>query len=292
MEKKIMLITGTSSGLGRQTALALAKQGHTIIMHGRNPEKTKKVFEEVKAESGNNDIAMYTADFSLMSEVKKFADWVVEHYDHLDVLVNNAGAQFGDKRQVTSEGHEKTLAINTLHPFLLTYLLLPLLKKSKSARVVTVSSESYRQAGQPMLDDIELENHYSLQHSYAFSKLYVWWLMRQFDKRIRTSGIKNITVNTVEPGSAVTSLSRESLKSSWYMIPLSIIWLPMMRTAKYGARTSIYMASSPEVEGVTGKFYGNCKEKRINPKWVSEVGEQTIWDFCMEACRPYLQGNI
>lgn len=291
MEKKIILVTGASSGLGKQTALALAKQGYRVIIHGRDVEKTKRVYAQIKADVPNACLDMYTADLSLMSEVKKFADSIAANYSRLDVLVNNAGAQFGDKRQVTAEGHEKTLAINTLSPFLLTNLLLPLLEKSESARIITVSSESYRQGGQPILDDIELENHYSLSHSYAFSKLYVWWLMRQFDERLRASCIKNITVNTVEPGSAFTSLSRESLKSSWFMLPLVIIWLPMMRTAKYGARTSIYMASSPEVEGVSGKFYGNCKEKRINSKWINPAGEKTIWDFCQNACTPYLEPN-
>lgn len=288
MKKKIILVTGASSGLGKETALALAKQGHKIILHGRNVEKTRRVYAQIKLDVPGADVDLYTADLSLMSEVKKFADKIRTNYDHLDVLVNNAGAQFGDKRQVTAEGHEKTLAINTLQPFLLTSLLLPLLEKSESARIVTVSSESYRQGGQPILDDIELEHHYSLSHSYAFSKLYVWWLMRQFDKRLRANGIRNVTVNTVEPGSAFTSLSRESMKSSWFMLPLVILWLPMMRTAKYGARTSIYMATSPEVEGVTGKFYGNCKEKHINLKWLSEEGEQKIWDFCEAACKPYL----
>lgn len=291
MEKKIVLITGASSGIGKQTALALAKQGYKVILHGRNVEKTKRALAQIKLDVPGADVDMYTADLSLMSEVKRFADEIKAHYDRLDVLINNAGAQFGDKRQVTADGHEKTLAINTLQPFLLTNLLLPLLAKSESARVVTVASESYRQGGQPILDDIELENHYSLMRAYGLSKLYVWWLMRQFDARLRAAGVGNITVNTVEPGSAVTALQRESAKSSWYMIPLSILWLPMMRTAKYGARTSIYMASSPEVEGVTGKFYGNCKEKRISPKWISEEGERAVWRFCADACAGYWEGE-
>ncbi|MBV4428371.1 SDR family NAD(P)-dependent oxidoreductase [Clostridium tyrobutyricum] len=291
MKKKIILITGASSGIGKETALALAKQGHKIIIHGRNPEKTKKVYETIINENGNKDIDMYTADLSLMSEVKKFANKIIEHYDHIDVLVNNAGGQFGGTREVTAEGHEKTLAINTLYPFLLTNLLLPLLMKSKSARIVTVASESYRQGGKPIYDDIELERNYSLFKSYGLSKLYVWWIMRQFATRLKEKGINNVTVNTVEPGSAITSLARVSMKKHPLMLIISILWLPFMRSAKYGAKTSIYMATSENAEGVTGKFYGKCKEKNINKKWLSEEGEQKIWDFCIHACEPYLTRN-
>ena len=286
--KKTILVTGASGGIGKQTALVLAQQGHTVIMHGRNPQKTRRACEWVVERTGNRNVSAYTADLSLMSEVARFAADITKDFDHLDVLVNNAGGQFGNARETTAEGHEKTFAINTLAPFLLTNLLLPLLKKSQSARIVTVSSESYRQAGQPLLDDIELEHHYSLVRAYAYSKLYVWWLMRRFDARLKAEGIGNVTVNTVEPGSAVTGLQRESLRKSPFMLPLVLLWMPFMRTARHGARTSIYLASSPEVEGVSGQFWGNRRPKRINPKWVSPEGERRIWDYCARVCESYL----
>ena len=287
--RKTILVTGASGGIGKQTALELARQGHIVIMHGRNPEKTRQARDWVVEQTSNPRVSAYVADLSLMSEVARFAADIKREYDHLDVLVNNAGGQFGNTRETTAEGHEKTFAINTLSPFLLTNLLLPLLKRSPSARIVTVSSESYRQAGQPMLDDVELERHYSLVSSYAYSKLYVWWLMRQFDARLTAAGVTNVTVNTVEPGSAVTGLQRESLRKSPFMLPLVILWMPFMRTARHGARTSIYLASSPAVEGVSGKFWGNRKPKRISLKWISPEGEQRIWDYCAQACEPYLR---
>ena len=128
------------------------------------------------------------------------------------MLINNAGGQFGETRQTTSEGHEKTFAINTLAPFLLTRLLMPLLEKSPSARVVTVSSASYQQGGEVIWEDIELEHHYSLTKIYGLSKRYVWWLMRQFAVELEKRGVKNVTINTCEPGSAKTNLARESQK--------------------------------------------------------------------------------
>ncbi|TPF96342.1 hypothetical protein EP30_07905 [Bifidobacterium sp. UTCIF-39] len=287
-EPKTILVTGASGGIGKQTALTLAVQGHTVIMHGRNPDKTSSACAWVIEHSGNHNVHAHVADLSLTSEVVRFAAEIRESYESLDVLVNNAGGQFGSSRETTEEGHEKTFAINTLAPFLLTNLLLPKLCESPSARIVTVSSESYRQAGRPLLDDIELKHGYSLIRAYGFSKLYVWWLMRQFDARLKAAGVTNITVNTVEPGSAVTGLQRESLRKSPFMLPLVILWLPFMRTARHGARTSVYMASSPKVEGVSGEFWGNCRPKRIDPRWVSTDGERRIWDYCAAVCAPYL----
>lgn len=290
MQGKIVLVTGASGGIGKRTALALAKQGHTVIVHGRHPDKTRTARDWIVERSGNPDVHAHIADLSLMANVRSFAEEIAGTYDHLDVLVNNAGGQFGSVREITAEGHERTFAINTLQPFLLTNLLLPSLLRSESARIVTVSSESYRQAGMPLLDDMELERHYSMVRAYGFSKLYVWWLMRQFDARLKASGIRNITVNTVEPGSAATSLQRESIRKSPWMLPLLILWLPFIRSASHGARTSVLMATDPSVEGVSGGFYGNLRRKRINPKWVSPEGERRVWEYCSRACAEQLTG--
>ncbi len=286
MSKKTVLITGASSGIGRETALTLAKKDYKLMIHGRNPEKTKAVYDEV-IQAGNEDVIMFTADLSLMSEVAKLAEEVKAETDHLDVLYNNAGGQFGMEREVTSEGHEKTFAINMLAPFLLTKLLLPLLEKSESARIVTQSSESYQQGGDPILDDIELENHYSFGTAYGLSKLYVWWLMREFDKRLKEKNIKNVTVNSVEPGTALsTGLQRVSGQIP-EMQKLMKQFEQYSWSIPEAAATGLYMITSPEVEGVSGKFYGNKKEKDIDPKWISEEGQKQIWDYCTKACEKY-----
>lgn len=287
MNKKIILVTGASSGIGKETALTLAKQGHTVIIHGRNAEKTKAVFMEIQKETKNKNLDMMVADLSLMSEVKDFAEKIKAKYNRLDVLINNAGGQFANKREVTKEGHEKTMAINVFAPFLLTYLLIDVLKNSPSARVVTVSSESYRQGGKPILDDIELKNNYSFTRAYGLSKRYVFWVMRHFVKEAEMQGITNITFNSVEPGSAVTDLARISMQTPLMKI-LGILWRPMMWSVQKAAATSIYLATSEEVADVTGKFYGNLKEKNIKPKFISQDGEQTIWDYCMKVCAPYI----
>lgn len=291
MNKRIILVTGASSGIGKETALTLAKQGHTVIIHGRDAEKTKAVFMEIQKETNNKNLDMMIADLSLMSEVKDFAEQIKAKYDRLDVLINNAGGQFGNKRELTKEGHEKTMAINVFAPFLLTYLLIDVLKNSPSARVVTVSSASYTVGGKARLDDIELQDDYSMSKAYGLSKRYVIWVMRHFVTEVKKQGISNITFNSLEPGSADTDLGRVSTQDFLAKIVFSL-WKPMMWSLQKAAATSIYLATSDEVAGITGRFYGNCKEKKIKKKFVPKDDEQKLWDYCMDVCAAYVgQGN-
>lgn len=200
-------------------------------------------------------------------------------YEYVDVLINNAGGQFGNTREVTSEGHEKTFAINVLSPFLLTMLLLPMLQKSKSARVVTVSSASYS-IGKFDAKDIEWNNGYSLTRSYGLSKRYVYWIMQKFSQ----SGF-----NTVEPGSADSELGRVSRKGKLANL-VYYLWKPMMWSMEKAAATSIYMTVSDNVEGVTGKFYGNLKEKNIKSKFRVQSEMDEIWDYCNTTCNDIING--
>lgn len=282
--QKTILITGASSGIGRETALALAKQGHKVIIHGRNAERTQAVYDELVHIAGTKNVDQYIADLSLKSEVKIFTDKIKKHYNTLDVLINNAGGQFGKVREITSEGHEKTMAINVIAPFLLTYNLLHILKNSDSARVVTVSSASYSMSGKAPLNDIELEHNYTMAKAYAYSKRYIIWIMKYFTKYVEQQGIQNITFNITEPGSADTGLGRVSTQDTM-MKYIYYLWKPMMWSTEKAAATSIYLATSPEVEGITGKFYGNLKEKRIKPKFDSPKAEKLLWDYCMQVTK-------
>ena len=286
MEHKTILITGASDGIGKETAKTLAKQGHRIIIHGRNKQKTETAFEEIKRESGNQYIDMYVADFLSLSEVKEFADTIKQKYDHLDVLINNAGAQFTNTRETTSEGHEKTMVINVLAPFLLTTLLLDLLKKSKSARVVTVSSASHAM-GKIDLNDIEFENGYSMSRAYGVTKKYIIWIMQHFVIEMKNAGIGNITFNSVHPGSTATSLARESSKMLAFRI-IMFLWQPMMNSMEKAINPSIKCATAPELEGVTGKYFGPKGEEKVNQKYYSAESEQIVWDYCMKAIKPFI----
>jgi len=287
MEKKIILITGSSDGVGKETAKTLAKQGHTIILHGRSQEKLQAVYDEIKSETGNDNIDMFVADLLLLAEVKLFAEKIKQKYERLDVLVNNAGAQFRDFRETTAEGFEKTMVINVFAPFLLTILLLDLLKKSQSARVVTVSSAAHSMSGKPDLEDIQVEKKYSMSKAYALSKLYVIWVMKHFVSEMQKAGITNITFNTVHPGSAPTNLGREAAKSLKWRI-IFFLWKPMMTSVENAASSSIKAAISLELESVTGKYFGLKGEEKPNEKYYSPENEKIIWDYCMEIVKPYL----
>lgn len=287
MEYKTIFITGASDGIGKETAKTLARQGHTIIIHGRDERKTKAVYDEIKAETGNDKVDMFVADLLSLAEVKRLASTIKQKYDRLDVLINNAGAQFSDERETTSDGHEKTIMINVLAPFLLTMLLLDLLKKSPSARVVTVSSSSHAMSGKPDLDDIELAQNYSMAKVYGISKLYIIWVMRHFVSEMRKLGINNITFNTVHPGSAITNLGRESTKSLKWKI-IYFLWKPMMISVPKAASSSIYAAVSDELEGVTGKYWGPKGEEKPSDKYYSTENEQLVWDYCKKATERYL----
>ncbi|MDR2252359.1 MAG: SDR family NAD(P)-dependent oxidoreductase [Bifidobacteriaceae bacterium] len=288
MSNKIILVTGASGGIGKETALALARLGHHVIVHGRDAEKTQAAQGEIRKATGSASLDMLTADLSLMSEVKHFSDELKARYDVIDVLINNAGAQFGTKREVTAEGHEKTMAINLFAPFLLTHLMLDPLRASTAGRVVTVSSESYKMGGKPDLSDIELRDNYSMGRAYGFSKLYVIWIMRRFAEEARALGASNVTFNSLEPGSAATDLGRVSTQSPMTRL-MYFLWKPMMWSLQKAAATSVYLATSEEVASVTGGFFGNCQEKAVRPALLSPEGEQVVWNYCAEVCADYLK---
>jgi len=287
MDKKIILITGASDGIGKETAKTLAKQGHTLIIHGRSKEKTQKAFEEINAETGNKNIDMFTADFLSLADVKRFADIIKQKYDHIDVLINNAGGQFNDKREVTSAGLEKTMVINVFAPLLLTTLLIDVLKKSRSARVVTVSSASHKMSGKPDLNDIQLTQNYTMAKAYGLSKLYIIWVMQHFITETRKAGINNIAFNTVHPGSTKSSLGREAMKSLKWKI-IYFLWLPMMISIDKAASSSILAATTPELEGVSGKYFGPKGEEQPSQKYYSLENEQLVWDYCNQIIRKYV----
>jgi len=286
-EKKIILITGASDGIGKETATTLAKQGHTIIIHGRNRQKTEAALDEIQLLSGNSDVYMFLGDFLSLAGVKQFADEIKRNFDRLDVLINNAGAQFTDKREVTGEGHEKTMVINVFAPMLLTKLLLVLLKRSRSARAVTVSSDSHRMSGKPDLSDIELVQNYSMAKAYALSKLYIMWIMNHFSAETRKAGIDNITFTCVHPGSTKSSLGREAI-TSWKWKIIYFLWQIMMIPIDKAAWPSIYAATAEENEGVSGKYFGPKGEEKASEKYYSAENELKLWNYSEQVINKYI----
>ena len=284
---KTILITGASDGIGKESAKALARQGHNIILHGRNQQKTQAVQNEIIAESGNKNIDCIIADFLLLSEVKQFADAIKQKYDHIDVLMNNAGAIFDKERQTTPEGFEKTIALNLFAPFLLTELLMDLLKKSDAARIVNISSEMHKWCGKPDLNDFQLEKSYAPGRAYGLTKLYLIWITRYLADDLRSKGITNITANSLHPGVVATNFGQAGNNGFMINFLFKVVYKFLTKSDK-GAETSIYAAVSPEVATISGEYFKNKKIAKVDDKYYSKENEKKVWEYCMEVVKNFL----
>lgn len=287
MESKIILITGSTDGIGKVTAKALVKQGHTVIVHGRNKKKAETVCEEIKSETGNNKIDFIIADLLLLSDVKRMADEFKEKYERLDVLINNAGAMFSKDRETTKDGFEKTIALNVFAPFLLTQLLLEILIKGTSARIINISSAAHAMTGAVDFSDIQLENSYSFGKAYGQSKLFLIWLTQHLTTELKRKGYNSITANSLHPGTIKTEFGQSGDKGFWANLLLKFI-RPFSSTPEQGAETIIYLATSKDVENVTGEYFSNKKIVKPNAKYYSLENEEIIWNYCLQKTKPYL----
>jgi NAD(P)-dependent dehydrogenase (short-subunit alcohol dehydrogenase family) len=237
MKDKIILITGSTDGIGKQTALELARMGATVLLHGRNAERGEKALAEVRKATGSERLDYFAADLSSLKQVRALAAQVRQKYDRLHVLVNNAGV-YVKERRMTEDGLETTFAVNHLAPFLLTHLLLELLKKGAPARVVNVSSRLHHSA-RVDLDNLQGEKRFSGFGAYCLSKLGNILFTYELAERLAGTGV---TVNALHPGGIATKLLRAASGSSGASL-------------EEGAATPVYLASAPEVENVTGTYF-------------------------------------
>lgn len=248
IEGKLILVTGATSGIGKVTACELARLGAETIVVGRNPEKTRSVVEEIKNQTRNPNVSGMTADLSSQADIRKLAEQFKSKYSRLDVLVNNAGA-FIMSRQLSVDGYEMTFALNHLSYFLLTNLLLDALYASPSARVVNVSSAAHM-GGHIHFDDLQLDRAYAGWGAYSQSKLANVLFTYELSRKISGS---HVTVNALHPGFVATNFGKNNgglLRPAFGLVRLAGAISP-----DKGAETSIYLASAPEVEGVTGKYF-------------------------------------
>jgi NAD(P)-dependent dehydrogenase (short-subunit alcohol dehydrogenase family) len=271
LKDKVCIITGSNSGIGKETALALAEKDALVVMVVRNKELGEEARSQIIKESGNNSVDLMVCDLSSMDAIRSFAVEFKSKYNRLDVLINNAGAVIS-KREMTVDGCERTLAVNYLAPFLLTHELLPVLKESAPSRVINLSSGLYKRA-KLNLDDLHCESSYKSMNAYGNAKLMVIMHTYEMARRLEESGV---TVNVVLPGFVATNLGRSSgSKLSRVMFGMM---KPFQLSPKEGAETSIYVASSPDIDGVTGK----CFEKK-EVVATSEISNNTelqkqLWD--------------
>ena len=270
MTGKTVLITGGTGGIGQAVAIGLASMGARVGITGRDQARAERAATLIEAQSGNPEVDVFVADLSSQAEVRRMADEVLVAYPRLDVLVNNVGG-FWAHRHTTVDGMEHTFALNHLAPFLLTSLLLERLMASAPARVVTVSSGA-QSMGKIDFDDLMGEQDYSGQRAYNQSKLANVMFTYELARRLEGTGV---TATVLHPGMTNTAFSAEDPSRS--MAPIVLAARPFMKSPKRGADTAVYLASSAEVEGVTGQYFANRKAKKSHDASYDAMTTGRLW---------------
>jgi NAD(P)-dependent dehydrogenase (short-subunit alcohol dehydrogenase family) len=273
MNGKTVLVSGGTNGLGLVTARELARMGAQVTILSRNAEKCAAVAEAIKAKTGN-PVEFIAADLSTLAGIMQAAATFKQRHTHLQVLVNNAGAMF-TQRHMTSDGYEMTFALNHLNYFLLTMLLLDILKASAPARIVNVSSHAHEGATLD-LDNLQSEKHFAAMQAYGQSKLANVLFTYELARRLEGSGV---TANALHPGFVATGFARNN--GVLFNFGMKLIG-PFIRQADQGAQTSIYLASSPEVEGVSGKYFVDCKAVDSSPISYDKDLAEKLWQVSLE----------
>ncbi|MCB9638660.1 MAG: SDR family oxidoreductase [Myxococcales bacterium] len=280
MQGKVVLVTGATNGIGKQAATEIAAHGATVVVVGRNAAKTEETVKSIKAACGHVRVDSILADLSVMSDIRQVAKTFLERYDRLDVLLNNAGAMF-EERKLTKDGYEMSLALNHLSYFLLTNLLLDTLKdtaaKQGEARVVSVSSGAHVLARKGVLfDDIHAAKSYSPMGRYGETKLMN--LLFTFALARRLEGTQ-VTANALHPGFVDTGFGND----------MRSIMAPIFRFAQKlfgrnegkGAETSVFLATDPSVKGVTGGYFIDKKQRKTSKIAQDQAQQEQLWDLSL-----------
>jgi NAD(P)-dependent dehydrogenase (short-subunit alcohol dehydrogenase family) len=270
MTGRTVLITGGTGGIGRATAEGLAALGSHVAITGRHPERTRNAAAAIAAATGNPAVDAFAADLSSQAEVRRLAGEVLDAYPRLNVLVNNVGGSWAH-RHITADGLEHTFALNHLAPFLLTNLLLERLTASAPARIVTVSSGA-QAMGHLDFDDLQSQRDYREQRAYCASKLANVMFTFELARRLAGTGA---TANVLHPGVVRTNFGAED-PNRVFKVLLPLV-RPLMKTPGRGAATSIYLASSPDVDRVTGRYFANRKPRQANKAAYDEQTAAHLW---------------
>jgi retinol dehydrogenase 14 len=274
MGEKVCLITGATSGIGKATAMGLANLGAVVVMVGRDRGKGEAAMAEIKELSGNASVDLMLADLSSQDEIRRLADEFKKAYPRLDVLINNAGV-FLSRRITSADGIEMTFAVNHLAYFLLTNLLLDMLKASAPSRIVNVSSGA-QSNGTIDFDDLQGEKEYKGAKAYSQSKLANVLFTYELARRLEGTGV---TANCLHPGAVRTNFGSGSSGFFGFMVRAL---RPLMISPEKGAQTSVYLASSPEVEGVSSRYFVKKAETRSSDESYDERIARRLWEVSAE----------
>ena len=271
MQGKICLVTGATLGIGKETALGLARKGAHVVIAGRDEARTRETAAWIAGQSGDAKVDFLVADLSSQAEVRRLAAAFKARYQRLDVLLNNAGAIF-TKRETTVDGFERTWALNHLAEFLLTQLLLDLLEASAPARIVNVASTAHAR-GKIAFDDLQGAQKYSGWAAYSQSKLANIMFTYALARRLEGKGV---TANCLHPGVVATGFGHNT---PGFISTLLNLARPFLITPDKGAATSIYLASSPEVAAVSGQYFDKCKPVRSSALSYDVAAQERLWEI-------------
>lgn len=273
MTGKTVVITGGNSGIGKETALALARSGARVLITARDANRGSAAVSDIRSATGNQQIALAVFDLGEMASVRSGASQILELCDRIDVLVNNAGLVLSDRRE-TPDGFESTFAINHLGPFLLTQLLLDRIKQSAPSRIVNVASTAHKGARRGLdFDDLQSARKYSGMQVYSKSKLANIYFTSSLARRLAGTGV---TANCLHPGTVATRYGRDGDARGVLGFGIKIA-SPFFLTPEKGARTSIYLASSPEVSEVSGKYFVKCKVRSPSKVARDDAAAERLW---------------
>jgi NAD(P)-dependent dehydrogenase (short-subunit alcohol dehydrogenase family) len=277
MMKPICLITGATEGIGRATAIELARKGFTVVLAARDAAKAEAVVMEIEATTGRRDADTIIADLRSLAQVRALSDTFHQRYPRLDVLINNAGI-FPGERQLTGDGFEASYQVNYLSQFYLTHLMLNALKAAKQGRIINLSS-SVHSGGKFDPQNLQSEQKFSSFGTYANSKLLVLLFTIELAERLR---LTPITANAVHPGVVKTPMM---LRAPGIFRAVAYIALPFAVSPRQGAATSVYLASSSDVSAVTGKYFARSRAATIKTAFNTPENRELLWNLSMQSLR-------
>jgi retinol dehydrogenase-12 len=270
MTGKTCMVTGATSGIGEVTARALAEMGARVVLVGRDKDRSERTTNSIRERTGNAEVAYLLADLSVQQEIHNLVDVFHSRFDRLHVLVNNAGAYYMS-RQTSRDGHEMTFALNHMSYFILTHLLLDTLIVSAPSRIVNVSSSGHRTVSIDF-DDLQAQRRYGGWQRYRESKLANLLFTYELARRLEGTGV---TVNALHPGLVATNLAANN---GWFVRAVKHLVNLFSLPVEKGAETSIYLASSPEVEGVTGKYFVEKVPTPSSAASYVEADARRLWE--------------
>ena len=275
MRKPICLITGATEGIGRATAIELARRGYTVVLAARDAAKAQAVAGDIEATTGERDTGVITADLRSLADVRALAEAFHLRYPRLDVLINNAGI-FPGARRLTGDGFEAAYQVNYLSQFYLTRLMLGALKAARQGRVINLSS-SVHANGRFDPGNLQSEKRFSSFGTYANSKLLMLLFTIELAERLKTT---SVTANAVHPGVVKTPMM---LRAPGIFRVVAWLTLPFALSPEQGAATSVYLATSPEVGGVSGKYFARSRQVDVKSAFNTPKNRELLWNLSLNS---------